>query len=121
MESVEELFEDGRVRTDGGQLHTGRKRSKLYYWVDPETDSALVHTEVGEEYGIPFFDSVGEAEQYLERRAETGLKEDYEDLSLYSASVEKEEDAVDVLLDQAGIQDFAFDGGQPVSEENLDQ
>jgi hypothetical protein len=108
--SIEELSSE--LRADGGPLHTGRTRSKLCYWVDPDSDSALVHTEVGEEHAIPFFDSVGEAEQYLEKRAETGDEERYENLSLYRARVKKQEDAVDVLLDQSGIQDFAADGGQ---------
>lgn len=93
--------------TDGGtsQLHTGRKTSRIYYWVDPDTDSALVHTGVNEEYAIPYFDSVGEAEKYLDRIAD-GNKEAYDGLSLYEARVKKVGDAVDVLMQQAGVDDF---------------
>lgn len=43
---------------------------------------------------------------YLAYRSETDGKEQYEGLSLYRAETRKVKDAVDVLTDQAGIEDF---------------
>lgn len=60
----------------------------------------------------PFFDSVDAAEDYLEKRAESSdTKERYEGMSLYKVRNKKVEDAVEVLMDQSGIQDFMPDGG----------
>ena len=96
-----------RIPISDSQLHTGRTKSSAYYWADPETDAALYHTSVGEEQVIPFFDSVERAEQYLEKRANTSDDNDrFENLSLYRATVRKELDAVEVLMEQAGIADF---------------
>lgn len=102
---------DYEIRMDGGQLHTGRTTSTLYYWADPDTDAALAHTTVNDEQVIPFFDSVGAAERYLDQRASTGVEEDYAGLSLYRAKVKKTGDAVDVLMEQSGLDNFAPDGG----------
>lgn len=102
-------YEDGADEQrlcDGGPLHRGTRRSKLYYWVNPETDAALVHTEVGDEEAILFFDSVGAAESYLEARVEYGAEDRYETLSLYEATVQKIGDATDVLTEQTGIHEF---------------
>lgn len=102
-------LEDGTdLVPDGGDMHTGRRTSTLYYWCDPETDAALTHADVekdGGEYAIPFFASVGEAEEYLEQR-DDATDADLDHLSLYRAKVKKQEDAVDVLMDQAGLADF---------------
>ncbi|MFB6076904.1 MAG: hypothetical protein ABEK12_02135 [Candidatus Nanohaloarchaea archaeon] len=96
---------------DGGteQLHTGRTRSTVYYWADPDTDAALYHTGVNDSEAIPFFGSVGEAENYLENLDESDPDTDYSRFSLYKARVKKQEDAVDVLMEQAGIADFDLD------------
>lgn len=56
--------------------------------------------------------------EYLERRAENGDKQRYEGLSLYKACARKVGDAVDVLTNQSGIEDFVPDGGRP---EDLNQ
>lgn len=49
---------------------------------------------------------------YLEKRAATGEQTQYEGLSLYRARTQKVGDAVDVLTDQAGFEDFLPDGGR---------
>lgn len=123
MEQVREEMDD-EVRTDGGgysDLFNGKKQSKVYYWVDPDTGAALEHTSVGNEGTIPFFDSEESAEEYLEKRAEMGDKTDYEGLSLYQGRTRKVGDAVDVLTDQSGIEDFMPDGGReyPDQEDGL--
>lgn len=105
----------GRARTDGGytDLHNGTRKATVYYWLDPETGAALEHTGVNDEETIPFFSDEDEALHYLEKRAENGDTSEYEGLSLYKARTRKVGDAVDVLTDQAGIGDFAPDGGRP--------
>jgi hypothetical protein len=109
----EELIPDGGGYAD---LHNGKRTSKVYYWVDPDTGSALEHTGVNDEQTIPFFPDEEAAEAYLEQRAETGDKAQYEDLSLYQARAKKVGDAVDVLTDQSGIEDFLTDGGTGYEE-----
>lgn len=102
-----ELERQAEMEPDGGfeNLHTDGRRSTVFYWLNPETGAALYHTEANEREANPFFASLGEAESYLESRA-SGEQDRYEGLSLYRAKVEKVEDAVEVLLDQSGIDDF---------------
>lgn len=101
------------VRTDGGyaDLHSGKRKASVYYWLDPDTGAALYHTGVNDEETIPFFRDEGSAMDYLEKRVEGGDKEQYKGLSLYKARTQKVGDAVDVLTDQAGLVDFVPDGG----------
>lgn len=108
-----ELAED-RVEPDGGtaSIHTDGRRSTAYYWVNPDTGAALYHSAFNGDEANPFFASAGEAEQFLERRAEDGDQDRYEGMSLYKATVSKVEDGVEVLLDQSGINDFVPDGSQ---------
>lgn len=107
---------------DGGysDLHSDTGRATVYYWYDPETGAVLEHTGVNDEETVPFFGSEETAQDYLEKRAETGGKDRYEGLSLYKARTQKVGDAVDVLTDQSGIDDFAPDGGRPVSATDPD-
>jgi hypothetical protein len=61
---------------------------------------------VNDESTVPFFGDIGAAETYLEKRAEMDGPEPYDRLSLYEARTRKVGDAVDVLTDQSGIEDF---------------
>jgi hypothetical protein len=95
------------LRTDGGS-------STQYVWYDPDTEAVLYHTGVNDDAADPFFANIEEADRYLEQRADQGEQERYERLSLYKVRMRKEQDALDVLLDQAGLDDFerfAPDGG----------
>ena len=74
--------------------------------MDPDTGAALYHTELNDKATVPFFGDVGSAETYLEQCAEAGDREDYAKYSLYRAKTRKVGDAVDVLTDQSGINDF---------------
>lgn len=121
VEDIDDL-DEAELRTDGSgyaDLHNGKRNAKLYYWLDPDTGSALEHTGVNDEQTIPFFGDEETAKEYLERRAENGDKEKYEGLSLYQARAKKVGDAVDVLTDQSGIDDFMPDGGYPESADGL--
>lgn len=111
LDQAEERSVDGRgLRTDGGQeLHKGTRKATVYYWLDPDTGAALHHTGVNEERTIPFFPDEESARDYLDKRADTGDETQYEGLSLYKARTRKVGDAVDVLTDQAGIEDFVPD------------
>lgn len=107
--AIDQAFQEAaeqRLKPDGGvNLHQDGRRSNVYYWLNPDTGAALYHTEANGEEANPFFGSVGEAEQFLEKRSQSSTEE-YEGLSLYEARVEKIEDAVEVLMDQSGIDDF---------------
>ena len=94
--------------TDNGysDLHQERQRTIVYYWVDPDTGAALHHTTVNDDAVVPFFTSIDEAETYLEQQADMDGPDEYDHLSLYQASTQKQCDAVDVLTDQSGIGDF---------------
>lgn len=99
------------IETDGGfdDLHRGEQRTTVYYWLDPQTGAALHHTGVNDEETIPFFPDEGTAWNYLENRAGTGDLEQYNGLALYKARTRKVADAVDVLTDQAGFDNFMPD------------
>lgn len=92
-------------------LHDGGRTATVYYWVDPDTGAALYHTGVNDEATVPFFSDVGTAETYLEQRADTGDHDEYANYSLYEARTQKVVDAVDVLTDQSGIEDFLAGDG----------
>lgn len=114
-------IENYSIKTDGGysDLHNGKRKATVYYWLDPDTGAALEHTGVNDESTIPFFPDEGSAYDYLEKRAEDGDKERYDNLSLYKARTRKVGDAVDVLTNQAGIGDFVPDGGYPYGPDGV--
>lgn len=84
-------------------------RRKQYYWaksVDDEHTGVLYHTEFNTEFVDPFFDSEEEADRYLERLAEENGQEQYQGAVLRDDRGRKVKEAVEVLMDQSGIQDF---------------
>lgn len=109
--AIDQAFQEKaaqQLETDGGAttfLHQDGRRSTVYYWINPDTGAALYHTEAHQEEANPFFGTTGEAEKFLEKRAQHDQR-DYKSLSLYKAKIEKVEDAVEVLMDQSGINDF---------------
>ena len=111
--AVDEAFQEEAEKDlipDGG-----RYNETVFAWYDPDTDSLLYHTEVNEEFADPFFDSEADARSFLEKRAETGDNDQYENLSLKKLRGKKVGDAVEVLTDQSGLEEFVPDGGfQPV-------
>lgn len=115
-QAFQEISEE-KLETDGGttHLHQDGRRSTVYYWLNPDTGAALYHTEVNGEEANPFFGSVSEAEQYLENLGQRQA-ERYESLSLYKAKVQKVEDAVEVLTDQSGIDEFVSTNGNSSEE-----
>lgn len=109
---------DTELEPDGGYdtQHSGTRPATVYYWLNPETGAALYHTGVNDEETIPFFPDDTTARDYLAKRAATGDKAPYKGLSLYKARTRKVGDAVDVLTDQAGFDDFIPDGGLQIAD-----
>lgn len=91
----------------------GRYTDTLYAWYDPDTQAFLYHTEANGEFADPFFDDEDDARNFLEQQAETNGKGGYENLSLQKLRAKKIGEAVEVLTDQSGIEDFIPDGGIP--------
>lgn len=97
----------GDLRPDGG-----RYTETLYAWYDADTDTYLTHVEVGDEFATPFFGDEEAARRYLDHRArEVDDTARYEGLSLQKLRAKKVGESVEVLTDQAGIEDFVPDGG----------
>lgn len=110
LDQAFEALAEERLETDGGKpsnIHTDGRRSTAYYWLNPDTGAALYHTTFNGDEANLFFPSVGEAERFLEQQAQRHDQERYQGMSLYKAKVSKVEDAVEVLMDQSGINDFA--------------
>lgn len=91
-----------------GDLHNGSRNATVYYWLDPDTGSALYHTEVNDEAAVPFLPDICSAETYLEQCAEAGDRDRYAKYSHYQARTRKVGDAVNLLTDQIRINDFSL-------------
>lgn len=102
----EEALDDEELLPDGG-----RYTDTHYSWYDPDTDTYLYHTQVNDEYADPFFDTEEDARQFLEQQADINGEERYEGLTLQKHRSKKIGEAVEVLTDQSGIEDFIPDGG----------
>jgi hypothetical protein len=111
------------VESDGGysDLHSGTTRVTVYYWYDPDTGAVLEHTGVNDEQTVPFFPDEAAAHDYLEHRDDAVEEDQYDGLSLYKARTRKVGDAVDVLTDQSGIDEFVPDGGLQIDDPERDQ
>lgn len=93
----------------------GRYTETLYAWYDPDTGTYLTHAEAGDEFATPFFEDEDAARRYLDHRAgERGDLDRFEGLSLQKLRAKKIGEAVEVLTDQAGIEDFMPDGGHQI-------
>ena len=74
-----------------------------YYWSGEE--GLLYHTE-STEFVDPFFNTINEAEQFLEGQADQNGKEPYNGLVLRRTSNEKTKEATEVLTEQSGLTDW---------------
>jgi len=75
-----------------------------YYWSGE--DGILYHTEKNSDRVNPFFETVEDAERFLEHQAQEYGKDRYEGFVLRKTGNRKVEEAVEVLMDQSGLQDF---------------
>lgn len=91
---------------DGHNSRSERRRNMIYYWFDPDTGTALYNTSVNGNEPEPFFDSIGEAEKVLKQQVSQEDSDPYRNMRLYSAKIQQIEYAVDVLMNQSGIDDF---------------
>jgi len=98
-QAVDKAFEDEVTEPvpDGGSL-------TQYYWSGE--DGIVYHTETSGEMVDPFFNTVEEAEQYLETLADTHGRNRYEGLVLRKSGNRKVMEATDVLTEQSGLTDW---------------
>ncbi|WP_436935729.1 hypothetical protein [Halovenus marina] len=98
-QAIDQAFrkEAEEVLTDGGSR-------TQYYWSGE--NGVVYHTESGEEIVDPFFNSIEEAENYLESLADKHSKERYDGLVLRKSGNTKVEEATEVLTEQAGLTDW---------------
>jgi hypothetical protein len=102
-EAIDQAFQDeirDELVPDGG-------RRTQYYWSGD--DGILYHTEKEEDLVRPFFETVDDAENFLEQQADRYGKERYEGLVLRKTGNQKVEEAVEVLTSQSGLTDFTTD------------
>ena len=85
------------VLTDGGNR-------TQYYWSGE--NGIVYHTETGDEMADPFFDSIEQAERYLENIADRHGKEQYDGLVLRKSGNRKVMEATEVLTEQSGLTDW---------------
>lgn len=97
IDQVSEEEARDRVRTDGG-------RQTQYYWVG-ET-GVLYHSEIDGDLVNPFFDTMYDAEQFLESQAEQHGEERYSGMVLRKTGHRKVEEATEVLTSQSGLTDW---------------
>ncbi|WP_181687359.1 hypothetical protein [Halorhabdus salina] len=96
--AIEQLEQQAEEAIPGGGSRT------QYYWSGE--DGVVYHTESGDELVNPFFDSVEEAERYLENLADIHGKEQYDSLVLRKSGNRKVKEATAVLTSQSGLGDF---------------
>ena len=90
-EEAEELVPDGGSMTQ-------------YYWSGE--DGIVYHTETDGEMVDPFFNTVEEAEQYLESLADMNGKQQYDGMVLRKSGNRKVIEATEVLTEQSGLTDW---------------
>jgi len=95
--AIKQAEEEHEVVPDGGSR-------TQYYWSGE--DGILYHTEKNSDRVNPFFETVEDAERFLEHQAEEYGKDRYEGFVLRKTGNRKVEEAVEVLMDQSGLQDF---------------
>jgi len=102
-QAIDQAFQEQareELRPDGGSR-------TQYYWSGE--NGILYHTEKEEDMVIPFFNTVDDAEQFLENQANQYGKEPYQSLVLRKTGNRKVEEATDVLTEQSGLADFELE------------
>ena len=99
-QAVDQAFED---KAEEEVLPDGGSRTQ-YYWSGE--DGVVYHTEAGDELVDPFFNSVDEAERYIERLADRHGKEQYTGMVLRKSGNRKVKEATEVLTEQSGLADW---------------
>lgn len=90
-EAEEEILPDGGSRTQ-------------YYWSGDQ--GVVYHTEAGDELVDPFFDTIDEAERFLQTQADQYGEDRYQDMVLRRAGNMKMKEATEVLTEQSGLTDW---------------
>jgi len=98
--AIDQAFQDNaekEILPDGGS-------QTQYYWSGE--DGVVYHTETEGEIVDPFFNSVDEAEHYLESLADMNGKAQYTGLVLRKSGNRKVMEATEVLTEQSGLADW---------------
>jgi len=96
--AIDQAFEkqaEQELVPDGGRSQ--------YYWSGEQ--GLIYHTE-STEFVDPFFNTISEAERFLETQANQHGKEPYNGLVLRRTSNQKMKEATDVLTEQSGLTDW---------------
>jgi len=96
--SIDQAFEkeaEKELVPDGGRAQ--------YYWSGEQ--GLIYHTE-STEFVDPFFNTISEAERFLETQANQNGREPYNGLVLRRTSNQKMKEATDVLTEQSGLTDW---------------
>lgn len=102
------LLPGGDTPDDEDLIPDGGSRTQ-YFWSGE--DGIAYHSEIGQDMVDPFFDTVEQAERYLESQADKHGQQRYEGLVLRKSGNQKVEEATEVLTEQSGLDQFAPDGG----------
>jgi len=94
---AEEELADQDLRPDGGSR-------TQYYWSGE--DGIVYHTESGDELVDPFFDTINEAERFLQNQADQYGEDRYQNMVLRRAGNMKMKEATEVLTEQSGLTDW---------------
>lgn len=95
-QTFQEMAEED-LRPDGGSR-------TQYYWSGE--DGIVYHTESGDELVDPFFDTIDEAERFLENQADQYGEDRYQNMVLRRAGNMKMKEATEVLTEQSGLTDW---------------
>lgn len=101
--AIEQLTMDGRIDQDDLRPDGGRRNTQ-YYWSGEQ--GVLYHTETAEDRVDPFFNTIEEAERFLDNQAEKFGEEKYSSMVLRKSGNQKVEEATDVLTEQSGLTDW---------------
>jgi hypothetical protein len=99
-QAIDQAFED---EADEEILSDGGSRTQ-YYWSGDE--GVLYHTEAGDELVDPFFDTIDEAEQFLQNQADQYGEDRYRNMVLRRAGNMKMKEATEVLTEQSGLTEW---------------
>ena len=99
-QAIDQAFQEqarDELRPDGGSR-------TQYYWSGEE--GVVYHTEAGDELVDPFFDTIDEAERFLQNQADQYGEDRYQNMVLRRAGNMKMKEATEVLTEQSGLADW---------------
>jgi hypothetical protein len=99
-QAIDQAFQD---EADEEILPDGGSRTQ-YYWSGDE--GVVYHTEAEDELVDPFFDTIDEAERFLQNQADQYGEDRYQNMVLRRAGNMKMKEATEVLTEQSGLSEW---------------